>query len=54
MRDNRLQLVAGENSEKATADAPTEPSAPPASPDAVMWRLRPVEADDAAPPDDAA
>jgi len=54
MRNNRLQLVACENSEKATTDAPTELSAAPALPDAVMRRLRLVEADDAAPPDDAA
>jgi hypothetical protein len=53
MRNNRLQLVACENSEKTT-DAPTELSAVTARPDSGIPRLRLVEADEGAPPDDAA
>jgi hypothetical protein len=54
MRNNRLQLVGPENNPKTTTDVPTELSAAPAMPDAVMRQLRLVEADDGGPPDDAA
>jgi hypothetical protein len=54
MRNNRLQLVVPENNAKVTTDATTELSAVPAMPDAVTRRLRLVDGDEGAPPDDAA
>jgi hypothetical protein len=53
MRDSRLQLVVPENSATATTDGP-ELSAPPVMSDAIMRRLRTVDAGEGVPPDDAA
>jgi hypothetical protein len=52
MRHNRLKLVEPENS--ATTDGTTELPAVPARPDSGMRRLRLVDADEGATPDDAA
>jgi hypothetical protein len=54
MRDNRLQLVEPENSAKESTDSPTERLAVTAMPDAVVQRLRLVDAGEGTPPDDAA
>jgi hypothetical protein len=54
MRHDRLQLVVDEKSAKATTDGPTELPAVPANPDSGLRRLRLVDADEGAPPDDAA
>jgi hypothetical protein len=54
MPETRLQLVVMAEERATSMEALTEPSTVPAMPDAVMRRIRPVDADDGHPPDDAA
>ena len=54
MRRNRLKLVVLENGKTAATDGPTEIPAVAARADSAMRRLRLVDADEGAPPDDAA
>jgi hypothetical protein len=54
MRHNRLRLVVPENRAATNTDDSTGLSAVTARPDSGIPRLRLVEADEGAPPDDAA
>ena len=54
MRPNRPKLVVLENGKTATTDGPTEIPAVVAREDSATRRLRLVDADEGAPPDDAA
>jgi hypothetical protein len=54
MRRTRLNLVVLENGVTAATDGATETPAVPVIPDSAMRRLRLVDADEGAPPDDAA
>ena len=54
MRHNRLKLVVPENSATTATDGTEELPAVPARPDFGIRRLRLVDADEGAPPDDAA
>jgi hypothetical protein len=54
MRHNRLKLVVPDNGAATNSDGPTELSAVTRKPDSGIRRLRLVEADEGAPPDDAA
>ncbi len=54
MRRNRLKLVVLENGVTAATDGATESPAVAARADSATPRLRLVDADEGAPPDDAA
>jgi hypothetical protein len=54
MRHDRLRLVAPEDRAAAATERSTELSAVTARPDSGIARLRLPEADEGAPPDDAA
>ena len=54
MRHNRLRLVVPENRAQATIDGPTELSAVPTTSDSGVRRLRVMDTDEGASPDDAA
>ena len=54
MRRNRLKLVVVENAKMAATDGPTEIRAVAARADSAMRQLHLVDADEGAPPDDAA
>jgi hypothetical protein len=54
MRRDRLKLVVPENRAATTSDGPTDSSAMTEKPDSSIRRLRLVESDDGAPPEDAA
>jgi hypothetical protein len=54
MRRDRLKLIVPENGAAATSDEPTYLSAMTERSDAGIRRLRLVESEDGAPPEDAA
>jgi hypothetical protein len=54
MRRNRLKLVVLESGVTGAPDGSTEVPAVPTRPDSAMRRLRLIDADEGAPPDDAA